>query len=116
MARQLFAEQGRTSPGPSINVRFTDIRPSNGITFREDSTQTDEKYYLETMGTGVAWLDYDPGRLDGSLLRRIRRHRHLQTCPSSALRALPQQRRRHLYRRHRKGWGGGRRALWTCRC
>src|SRR5204862_383286 len=44
---------------PSISVRFTDIRPSTGITFRQDSTQTDEKYYLETMGTGVAWLDYD---------------------------------------------------------
>ncbi|MGA2536012.1 MAG: CRTAC1 family protein [Terracidiphilus sp.] len=25
----------------------------------QDSTQTDQKYYLETMGTGVAWIDYD---------------------------------------------------------
>jgi len=56
---QLLAEQAPKSPAPSINVRFTEIRPSTGITFREDSTQTDEKYYLETMGTGVAWLDYD---------------------------------------------------------
>jgi hypothetical protein len=40
-------------------VRFTDIRQSAGITFVQDSTQTEEKYYLETMGTGVAFLDYD---------------------------------------------------------
>src|SRR5437870_5948979 len=29
------------------------------ISFRQDSTQTEEKYYLETMGTGVGWIDYD---------------------------------------------------------
>ena len=38
---------------------FTDIRGPAGITFVQDSTQTDEKYYLETMGTGVAWIDYN---------------------------------------------------------
>ena len=43
----------------SAQVKFTDIRPSTGITFQQDSTQTEEKYYLETMGTGVAWIDYD---------------------------------------------------------
>jgi hypothetical protein len=46
-------------PAPPISVRFTDIRKAAGITFLQDSTQTEEKYYLETMGTGVAWLDYD---------------------------------------------------------
>src|SRR5437667_1813936 len=45
-----------------ITVRYTDIRQSAGITFRQDSTQTDEKYYLETMGTGVGWIDYDQDR------------------------------------------------------
>jgi len=45
--------------------RFTDIRKSAGIDFVQDSTQTEEKYYLETMGTGVAWIDYDQdGLLD----------------------------------------------------
>jgi hypothetical protein len=43
----------------SIPVRFTDIRKSAGITFIQDSTETEEKYYLETMGTGVGWIDYD---------------------------------------------------------
>ena len=40
-------------------MKFTDIRQSAGINFVQDSTQTEEKYYLETMGTGVAWIDYD---------------------------------------------------------
>lgn len=43
----------------SIPVHFTEIHKAAGITFVQDSTQTDQKYYLETMGTGVAWLDYD---------------------------------------------------------
>src|SRR5215467_13731312 len=42
-----------------IPVRFTDVRESAKITFQQDSTQTEEKYYLETVGTGVAWIDYD---------------------------------------------------------
>jgi len=46
-------------PAPAPVVRFTDIRQSAGINFVQDSTQSEEKYYLETMGTGAAWLDYD---------------------------------------------------------
>jgi enediyne biosynthesis protein E4 len=60
----LSAQQAAKPPkseatSPASAVRFTDIRPSTGITFTQDSTQTEEKYYLETMGTGVAWVDYD---------------------------------------------------------
>ena len=44
---------------PPVKVTFTDIREQAGITFLQDSTQTEEKLYLETMGTGVGWLDYD---------------------------------------------------------
>ena len=47
------------APDAPITVRYTDIRKAAGITFLQDSTQTDEKYYLETMGTGVGWIDYD---------------------------------------------------------
>jgi hypothetical protein len=43
----------------AISVQFTDIRKNAGITFVQDSTESEDKYYLETMGTGVAWLDYD---------------------------------------------------------
>src|SRR6266480_185134 len=48
-----------TTRKAETSVRYTDVRKQAGITFQQDSTQTDEKYYLETMGTGVAWLDYD---------------------------------------------------------
>ena len=61
VATALSTAEGQTSKAisPPIAVRYTDIRPSAGITFLQDSTQTEEKYYLETMGTGVAWIDYD---------------------------------------------------------
>ncbi|MGA8232555.1 MAG: CRTAC1 family protein [Candidatus Acidiferrales bacterium] len=42
-----------------VKVRFTDVRKAAGITFLQDGAGTEEKYYLETMGTGVAWIDYD---------------------------------------------------------
>ena len=57
------AQQAAKTPGApipdTITVRYTDIRKAAGITFLQDSTQTDQKYYLETMGTGVGWIDYD---------------------------------------------------------
>jgi hypothetical protein len=50
---------------PPSTAWFTDIRKAAGITFLQDSTETEEKYYLETMGTGVAFIDYDQdGLLD----------------------------------------------------
>jgi hypothetical protein len=52
------SQSGKTQDAP-ITVRYTDVRKEAGITFLQDSTQTEEKYYLETMGTGVAWLDYN---------------------------------------------------------
>ncbi len=50
---------------PAIPVKYVDLLAQSGITFIQDSTQTEEKYYLETMGTGVGWIDYDQdGLLD----------------------------------------------------
>lgn len=43
----------------AIPVHFTDILRQTGIDFVQDATATDEKYYLETMGTGLGWIDYD---------------------------------------------------------
>ena len=51
--------QVTAKPDSTIPVRYTDVRQSAKINFQQDSTQTEEKYYLETMGTGVAWIDYD---------------------------------------------------------
>ncbi|MGC1482726.1 MAG: CRTAC1 family protein [Candidatus Acidiferrum sp.] len=57
--QKVLAGQTSKSQDPPIPVRFTDVRKEAGITFLQDSTQTDEKYYLETMGTGVGWIDYN---------------------------------------------------------
>ena len=55
-----IAQTGSVVSSPiGIPVTFTDIAKAAGLTFKQDSTATDQKYYLETMGTGVAWLDYD---------------------------------------------------------
>src|SRR5579863_8946005 len=57
--QKALASQAPKPQDSRIAVRFTDVRKEAGITFLQDSTQTEEKLYLETMGTGVAWLDYD---------------------------------------------------------
>lgn len=53
------AQQAAKAQDSPVKIQFTDIRKQAGITFVQDSTESDEKYYLETMGTGVAWIDYD---------------------------------------------------------
>jgi hypothetical protein len=53
------AQESEKAQDAPITVRYTDIRKVAGINFLQDSTQTDQKYYLETMGTGVGWIDYD---------------------------------------------------------
>ena len=47
------------------DVRFTDVTAALGVDFTHESSATPAKYLLETMGGGVALLDYDnDGRLD----------------------------------------------------
>lgn len=61
---KLSAQTG-ANPATSIPVRFTDVREAAGITFQQDPTATEEKQYIETMGTGLGWIDYDQdGLLD----------------------------------------------------
>jgi hypothetical protein len=44
---------------------FTDITSTSGIRFRQQSAHTSQKYLIETMGAGVALLDFDgDGKLD----------------------------------------------------
>ena len=63
--KKASAQQAAKVQDAAVPVHFTDIRKAAGLTFVQDSTETDEKYYLETMGTGVAWIDYDQdGLLD----------------------------------------------------
>jgi len=42
-----------------IPVHFTDVRQAAGITFKHDATMSENKNYLETMGNGLGWIDYD---------------------------------------------------------
>jgi hypothetical protein len=61
----VLGAQSAKTQASAIPVRYTEVRENAKITFQQDSTQTEEKYYLETMGTGVAWIDYDQdGLLD----------------------------------------------------
>jgi enediyne biosynthesis protein E4 len=53
------AQRPTAKRDPAISVHYKDVRQQAGIMFKQDSTQTEEKYYLETMGTGVGWIDYD---------------------------------------------------------
>jgi enediyne biosynthesis protein E4 len=47
------------------DVQFTDISRASGIDFKHENSPTSNKYLVETMGGGVALLDYDnDGRLD----------------------------------------------------
>src|SRR5579862_4118135 len=77
----------RPTAGPPIDipVHYTNVREAAGITFKQDSTQTEEKYYLETMGTGVGWIDYDQ---DG-LMISISCNRAPPTFTSPLIRCAP---------------------------
>ena len=47
------------------DVQFTDVTDAVGITFKQENSATSNKYLVETMGGGVALLDYDnDDRLD----------------------------------------------------
>ena len=47
------------------DVHFTDVTQAVGIDFKHENSATASKYLVETMGGGVALLDYDnDGRLD----------------------------------------------------
>jgi len=44
---------------PPAAVTFTDIAAAAGITFVHDNAWSPEKYLIESMGAGCAWIDYD---------------------------------------------------------
>lgn len=48
-----------SSAVPPPAVTFTDIASAAGITFVHDNAWSPEKYLIESMGAGCAWIDYD---------------------------------------------------------
>lgn len=53
------------SSSSAFDVRFLDVTAEAGIRFEHERAASLEKLYLETMGAGVGWIDYDQdGLLD----------------------------------------------------
>ncbi len=53
------------APPPRVPIRFADVTAAAGIDFRHFDGPTPMQYIMETMGSGVGWLDYDgDGRMD----------------------------------------------------
>ena len=61
----LGAASAQPFQNDSKDVQFTDVAQQLGITWRHVNGATEEKYLIETMGGGGAFLDYNhDGRLD----------------------------------------------------
>ena len=57
-----IAPQKNHPPSDSANpyhVQFADVTASSGIHFHHERAASDQKLYLETMGAGVGWIDYN---------------------------------------------------------
>jgi hypothetical protein len=52
------AAQRAGIPAPEF-LRFRDVTGQSGISFVHKSDHTPDKFLIETMGSGVAWIDYD---------------------------------------------------------
>jgi hypothetical protein len=64
MSRADEATQVQSDSIPEV-ARFTDVTAALGLSFEYVASHTSKKYLIETMGSGVALLDYDnDGRLD----------------------------------------------------
>ena len=48
-----------------LPIRFVDRTAAAGITFKHENARSPERYLIETMGAGAAWIDFDnDGKLD----------------------------------------------------
>jgi len=53
------------SPAAATHVTFVDVTRESNITFKHDNAASPQRYLIETMGAGAAWIDYDnDGYLD----------------------------------------------------
>ena len=84
---------------------FEEIPPSvSGITWVHDNAMSPERYLPETMGPGVAFLDYDnDGWMDIFMVNSGGPADFYTAEGAAEERALQEQPRRHVHRRHRQG-------------
>jgi hypothetical protein len=62
---------------------FVDVAADRGIAFRHFDPATPQHYIQETMGSGLAWIDYDNDGIHAwhaSLLKRLKRSSRPSTC------------------------------------
>src|SRR5271154_3790841 len=52
-------EKSKVNELNPAGVRFQDVTKAAGIRFHHERAESAEKLYLETMGAGVGWIDYD---------------------------------------------------------
>src|SRR3954452_5493712 len=61
LGRFVFA----AAPQVDSSVKFIDVAAVSNIKFKHDNAASPQRYLIETMGSGAAWIDYDnDGYLD----------------------------------------------------
>lgn len=75
------------APKVSANIAFVEITQSAGIRFVHDNAASEEKYLIETMGSGCGWIDYNgDGLMDLYLVNGTATQVHkTETTPTSSL-------------------------------
>ena len=83
---------------------FEEIPSSvSGITWVHDNAMSPDRFLPETMGPGVAFVDYDNDGWMDLFMVNSGASRFLHAENPAQERALQEQPRRHLHRRHRQG-------------
>jgi hypothetical protein len=58
-AKSATENPAKNSGANPFNVQFRDVTSASGIHFHHERAASEQKLYTETMGAGVAWIDYN---------------------------------------------------------